>query len=165
MKKAFEVIGMDHFERPANPDFSIGSAVLNVQTSVLDYLMADQVAARLLNSAEKVPDGTRLLRLSELYDILQAAIWSELRTGAEIRIMHRNLQREHLKRIANALLRPGARAPADAASLQRENAVQLVAQIRGAMAKPESKEAKAHLADALNTLTEVLKAPLQRAGV
>ncbi len=158
-------IGMDHFERPANPDFSIGSAVLNVQTSVLDYLMNDQVAARLLNSAEKVSDGTRLLKLSELYDILQAAIWSELRTGAEIRMMRRNLQREHVKRIANALLRPGARTPADVGSLQRENAVQLVAQIRGAMAKPMSKEAKAHLADTLNTLTEVLKAPLQRSGV
>ena len=156
---------MDHFERPAKPDFSIGSAVLNVQTSVLDYLMNDQVASRLLNSAEKVSDGTRLLKLSELYDILQAAIWSELRTGAEIRIMRRNLQCEHVKRIASALLRPGARTPADVGSLQRENAVQLVAQIRGAMAKSMSKEAKAHLADALNTLTEVLKAPLQRAGV
>lgn len=158
-------IGMDHFERPANPDFSIGTAVLNVQTSVLDYLMADQVATRLLNSAEKVADGTRLLKLSELYDILQAAIWSELRTGGEIRMMRRNLQREHVKRIANALLRPSARAPADVGSLQRENAVQLLAQIRGAMTKPMSKEAKAHLADASNTLTEVLKAPLQRAGV
>ena len=158
-------IGMDHFERPANPDFSIGTAVLNVQTSVLDYLFADQVAARLLNSAEKVADGIRLLKLSELYDILQAAIWSELRTGGDIRIMRRNLQREHVKRIASALLRPSARAPADVASLQRDNAVQLLAQIRSAMVKPMSKEAKAHLADVLNTLTEVLKAPLQRTGV
>ena len=79
--------------------------------------------------------------------------------------MRRNLQREHVKRIANALLRPGTRTPADVGSLQRENAVQLVSQIRGAMAKPMSKEAKAHLADAVNTLTEVLKAPLQRTGV
>ncbi len=158
-------IAIDHFDRPSNPDFSVSTAVLNVQSSVLDYLLSDAVATRLLNSADKVADPSRLLKLSDLYDGLQSAIWSELKTGADIRSMRRNLQREHVKRIANALTRPGARTPADAGSLQRENAVQLAAQIRGAMGKPMSKEAKAHLADALNTLTESLKAPLQRAGV
>ena len=160
-------IGIDHYERPNNPDFSVSNAVLNVQSTVLDYLLSDAVAARLLNSADKVADPSRLLRLPDLYDGLQSAIWSELKSGTDIRSMRRNLQREHVRRIANVLIRPNARTPADAGSLQRENAVQLAAQIRGAMAagKPISKEAKAHLADALNTLTEALKAPLQRAGV
>ena len=157
-------IGIDHFDRPSNPDFSVASALLNVQSTMLDYLLSDAVAARLLSSAEKVADPSRLLTLSDLYDSLQSAIWSELKSGADIRSMRRNLQREHVKRIANALIRPAARTPADVGSLQRENAVQLSAQIRGAMGKPMSKEAKAHLADALNTLAEALKAPLQRAG-
>jgi hypothetical protein len=51
------------------------------------------------------------------------------------------------------------------ASLQRANAVQLVAQLRTALAKPMSKEAHAHVADVLNGLTEALKAPMQRTGV
>ena len=106
-----------------------------------------------------------MLKLSELYDLLQASIWSELRTGGDISLLRRNLQREHVKRIANALLRPGARAPADMASLQRANAVQLVAQLRTALSKPMSKEAHAHVADVLNGLTEALKAPMQRTGV
>lgn len=55
--------------------------------------------------------------------------------------------------------------PADARSLQREQAVQLLASIRAASGKPMSPEAKAHLAESQATLTEVLKASLVRAGV
>ena len=77
-----------------------------------------------------------------------------------------NLQRNHLGRIANALVKPSATTPADARALQRENATQLAAQIRAALAKPGmSKEARAHLSESLNTLTEALKAPLTRAAV
>lgn len=158
-------LGIDHFQRGLNPDISIANSILNLQRAVLDVLMADQVAQRLLDSQEKVADASKLLKLSDLYDTLQAAVWSELRTGGDIVSLRRNLQREHLRRVANALVRPANTTPADARSLQRENALQLQAQIRAAMGKPMSKEARAHLAESLNTLNEALKAPLQRAGV
>lgn len=159
-------IGIDHFERPRNPDVSISAAVLKVQAAVLDQLMADGVAARILDSQEKVADPAKAMRLSEVYDTLQGAIWSELKTGQDISGMRRNLQRDHLRRVATALVKPAATTPADARALQRENATQLAAQIRGAVAKPGmSKEARAHLNESLQTLTEALKAPLQRAGV
>ncbi len=159
-------IAVDQFERPDNPDVSVASAVLKVQRSVLDQLMADSVAARILDSQDKVAERSKAMRLSEVYDTLQGAIWSELRTGQEITSMRRNLQREHLRRIAGALVKPAATTPADARSLQRENAIELQQQIRAALAKPGmSKESKAHLNESLSTLTEALKAPLQRAGV
>ena len=105
-------------------------------------------------------------QLSELYDTLQGSIWSELKTGREVTPMRRNLQREHLRRVAGALLRPSGSVPADARSLQRMNAIQLASEIRSAQAKPGfSKETKAHLAESLNTLDEALKAPMQRVGV
>ena len=159
-------IGIDHFERPRNPDVSVSAAVLKVQGAVLDQLMADSVAARILDSQEKVSDPSKAIRLSEVYDTLQGAIWSELKTGQDISGMRRNLQRNHLGRIANALVKPSPTAPADARALQRENATQLAAQIRAALAKPGmSKEARAHLSESLNTLPEALKAPLTRAAV
>ena len=96
---------------------------------------------------------------------MQGAIWSELRTGGDISGMRRNLQREHLKRISAALLKASGNTPADARSLQRENALTLASHIRSAVSKPMSKEAKAHLSESLNTLNEALKAPMQRAGV
>jgi hypothetical protein len=79
--------------------------------------------------------------------------------------MRRNLQREHVRRVAGALLRPTAAQPADARSLLRFNAQALVAELRASQAKPAfSKETRAHLAESLNTLEEALKAPMQRAG-
>ena len=158
-------LSIDQFERRGNPDISIANSVLNLQKGVLDVLLADSVAQRLLDSQEKVVNPASLMKLSDLYDTLQNAIWSELRTGGDISTMRRNLQREHLKRIANALIKPAPNTPADARSLQRENAIVLGSQMRAAMAKPMSKEAKAHLSESLNTLGEALKAPMQRAGV
>jgi hypothetical protein len=164
-------IGMDHFERVRgqgirNPDVSISTAVLNVQRAVLDQLMADDVAARLLSSQEKVADQSKVLKLSDMYDSVQGAIWSELKSGQEITSMRRNLQREHLRRVADGLVRPSATQPADARSLKRESAVQLQADIRKAVANPKlSKESRAHLNESLNTLSEALKAQLTRTTV
>ena len=158
-------LGIDHFDRPRNPDMSIANAVLNVQRSVLDPLMSDAVAARLIDSQEKLGDPAKALRLSELYDTLQGAVWSELKTGQDISRMRRNLQREHLRRVATTLTRPVATTPADARSLQRENAYTLQQQLRAAVARGGmSKEARAHLAESLSTLDEALKAPIIRAG-
>jgi len=158
-------LGIDHFARPRNPDISIANAVLNLQKSVLDQLLSDQVATRLLDSQEKVSSSTRLLKLSDLYDTLQNAIWAELKTGRDISPMRRNLQREHLRRIVNMMLRTSPTTPADARSLAREDALEIQGQIRAALAKGgQSKETRAHLRETLDTLTETLKAPMQRAS-
>jgi hypothetical protein len=161
-------LSIDHFDRwgagRGNPDVSIANSVLNLQRGTLDILYADAVAQRLLDSQDKVAKLADAMKLSEVYDTLQNAIWSELRTGGDITTMRRNLQREHIKRIGNALTRPATNSPADVRSLMRDGAVQLQGQIRAAMAKPMSKEAKAHLGESLNTLTEALKASLQRAA-
>ena len=158
-------LGIDHFARPRNPDISIANAVLNLQKSVLDQLLSDQVATRLLDSQEKVSDRTKLLKLSDLYDTLQNAIWAELKTGREISPMRRNLQREHLKRVVNMLVRTSATMPADARSLAREDAIEIQGNIRAALARGgHSKETRAHLRESLDTLSEALKAPMQRAS-
>ena len=158
-------VGIDQFERPANPLISIADAVLNVQKAILDHLMSSTVAARILESQDRVADGSRVLRLAELYELLQSAIWSEARAGKDAGALRRNLQREHLRRVANALLRPAVTAPADARSLLRANAQRLVLELRAARAKAGlSVEARAHYAESLNSLEETLKATLQRAG-
>ena len=159
-------LGIDHFARPRNPDVSIANAVLTVQKSVLDALLSDQVAARLLDSQEKVADRTKLLKLSDLYDALQNAVWSELKNGREITAMRRNLQREHLKRVAGMLVRTSPTMPADARSLAREDAIEMQGHIRSALARGgQSKESRAHLRESLDTLTEALKAPMQRTSI
>jgi len=145
--------------------FTLSARVLEVQTQVLDRLMSDAVAMRLLDGSFKASEGKSYLSLSDLYDGLQAAIWGDLKGKGDIGLMRRNLQREHVRRVAHLLTR-GNGAPADARALQRENAKALIAQLRTAQARPGlSKEARAHLADSLNTLEEAVKAPMQRVGV
>ncbi|MFZ6723389.1 zinc-dependent metalloprotease [Undibacterium sp. Ji49W] len=158
-------LGVDHFQRASRSDISISARLLGLQTAALDQLMSDVVAQRMLNTAEKLRDPKKVLSLHELYGNLQASIWSELSNGAEITSARRNLQREHLKRLSNALIKPTATAPADARSLQREQATQLLSAIRGAVGKPMSPESRAHLSESLATLNEVLKASLVKTGV
>ena len=152
-------------DAPPTTMFSLSNQVIALQKTVLDQVMSDAVAARIVDFEGHSVDPKQAFRLSELYDTLNAAIWSELKSGRDITPLRRNLQREHLRRVAGALIRPSATTPADARALQRETAKSLAAQIKAAQAKPGfSKEARAHLAESANTLEEALKAPMQRAG-
>ena len=151
---------------PAGQDFSLATQVLGIQRNVLSQLMSDAVAHRLLDSEVKLDNPRVGFRLAELYEGLQRTIWSELRTGQDIPLLRRNLQRDHLQRIASALLRPPATLPADAASLLREAAHTLKRDTEAAARKSAlSKEARAHLTAAASALGEALKAPMQRAGI
>ena len=142
--------------------FTLSTRVLALQTTVLDRLMSDAVASRMLDTSLKVSDGQKALSLSDLYEGLQGAIWSDLKGGGDIGLMRRNLQREHVKRVVYMLTR-NPNAPADARALQRENAKSLMVQLRTAQSRAGlSKEARAHLADCYNTLEEALKAQMQR---
>ncbi|MGB8600520.1 MAG: zinc-dependent metalloprotease [Burkholderiales bacterium] len=158
-------LAVNHFESHVNPDYSLNNQVINLQRSVLDQVMSDGVATRLIDAETKLDNPQQALRLSELYDSLQNAIWSELRSSGEINGLRRNLQREHLRRVATSLIRPNG-GPADVRSLMRENAKQLQLNIQAALAKAGmGREAVAHLRESLETLNEALKAPLQRMGV
>ncbi len=145
---------------------NIPGAVARVQLVALDRLLAAPTAQRLLDLPGYVPEGQRkgLISLNEVYGTLQTAVWSELKTGADIDRLRRNLQREYLKRLQAVLTRPPANLPADALSLARLHATQLQADLRAAMAKGtnQSPETKAHLADSLGLLSEALRATMQR---
>ena len=79
--------------------------------------------------------------------------------------MRRELQREHLNRIATQLLRPTA-ARADTRSLMRAEAQTLQKALRGALSrKGWNAEVRAHLQDSLDAVSEALSARMQRAGL
>ncbi len=149
-----------------NPDFSLRGRVLALQTGVLNQLLSDAVLARLLDSEVKASQPGDALTLTELFTALRVSIWSELKTGGSIPGPRRDLQREHLRRIATVLTRPSPGTPADAVALFRAEAKQLSAQIKAA-ASTGGRDAitRAHLAESAGTLDEALKAPLVRQGV
>ncbi|CAG0954827.1 hypothetical protein BURK2_00402 [Burkholderiales bacterium] len=152
-------------DRVINPEYSLAEQVLTLQRSVLDQLMSEAIAARLIESELKTAAGAKAFRLSELQATVQAAVWSELEAGKDIPPLRRNLQREYTRRLAGGLIKPSSTAPADLRPLQRETARQLASRLKATLAKAKlGVESRAHLAETLETLEEALKAPLQRAG-
>ncbi|MCO5123787.1 MAG: zinc-dependent metalloprotease [Rhizobacter sp.] len=169
-------LGADYLERwdavrsgeaATGTDFSLTVVVLDLQKKLLETLMSDAVAARLLDSAEKAPSGPqRALRLDELDARLTQAVWSELGAGGDIPPLRRELQRDHVNRLANQLLRPQTQSRADARSLWRVRARSLAAQLNTAARRPGLSEAtRAHLQDSADTLNQALAAKLTRQGV
>lgn len=155
----------DYNEWDRGGPVNIPAAVLSVQTVAMDRLLSPGTASRLLDLPSYVPDANKrnIISLAEVYDTLQGAVWSELKTGKEIDRLRRNLQREHLKRVQNLLVRGSATLPPDALSLMRMQSVELQAQLKRASANGKlSVESRAHLQDSLSQLTEALRASMVR---
>ena len=149
-------------------DFSLSAVVLDMQRGVLAALMNDATAVRLLDSAEKSPSGAgRSLRVAELYAQLTHAVWSELdRPGSAIAARRRELQREHVNRLAGLMLRPQALSRADARASLRVEARALAQRLdRAARRAGTDADTRAHLQDSAETLSRALAARLERAGV
>jgi len=156
---------VDYNEGNRTGPLNVPAAVASVQRVAMDRLLAPNTASRLLDLPSYIPDSKRkgMISLSEVYVTLQKSIWSELKSGTEIDRLRRNLQREHLKRLQTVLVRSPANLPPDALSLARLHATQLQSDLRAAVAKGgQSVETRAHLADSLGSLSEALRATMQR---
>jgi hypothetical protein len=163
-------LGVDHLERldrsDRSADFSLATSVLTLQRAALDQLMSDNVAARLADAETKVADRRQLLSLAEVHGQLADAVWSELKSGREIDSLRRNLQREHVKRVAAGLVRPSSAVAADIRAVNRQVAVKLQADLQRAASKAAlTPTTRAHLSESASVLADALRAPLIKQGV
>ncbi|WP_374564621.1 zinc-dependent metalloprotease [Ideonella sp.] len=161
----------DYLERfsgtePVPTDYTIDAIVLDLQRALLNQLMSETLAARLLDAQAKADSPKEAFGLAELYGRLTRDIWAELGRPGDITAARRDLQREHLARLANLLLKPSANSRADARSLLRAEARGLLDRMANASRRADlSPEARAHLADSAEALRSALTATIQRAGV
>jgi hypothetical protein len=148
-------------------EFSPSQRVLAVQRALLNHLMGDAVAMRILSNQNASAKRGESFQLSELYTRLDRDIWSELRDGGDIAASRRELQREHLNRVTALLLRPAAASGSvDTRSLVRAEATDLLARIKSAENRGSlSADARAHLKDCDETLSQALSARVLRVGV
>lgn len=156
----------DTLRRGTQPpvDRSLDATLLNMQTQALDRLMSPRVAERLQNSQTKLSTTKDSFTLSELYTSINRSIWGDGPGFGDVSISRRALQREHLRRLATAILRPGlGSAQGDARALHRLTAKSLLAKAQGAKANPRlSIETRAHLDEVADTLEAALKAQTSR---
>ena len=158
---------LERGESLAEPtEFPLGQTVLDLQRAILNRLMGDSLATRVLDTEAKVSPPAQPLRLAELYDQLEADVWSELAGSGDIPQPRRELQREHVSRMAALVLRPGLMTRSDARAMVRSRGAALAQRLeRAAGRKGLSGEARAHLTDSAETLRSALAATQQRAGV
>ena len=147
-------------------DFSLTQRVLGLQRALLGQLMSDSVAARIIDSQGKAAQRDEAFQLSELYGRLERDIWSELSAGGDIGAPRRELQREYINRVSAMLLRPSPSGRADARGLVRARAQALLPRVLAASQRSGlSADARAHLQDSADTLSQALSARLLRSGL
>jgi hypothetical protein len=161
----------DYFERAdafstgefttATTDFSVADQWLALHQPVLDGLMSDKLAARLLDNIDKTSDlEHHPLTWQEVQTRLQHHIWPTNSAWAMSSAWQRNLQRSHVNRLSAALLHGGTRA--DVRAQYRRMAQQLLKQLIAGSAQHLSEEANAHRLDCIGTIERALKASVIR---
>ncbi|HLL10643.1 MAG TPA: zinc-dependent metalloprotease [Rubrivivax sp.] len=184
---------LDRAESAGGPtDFALPQRLLELQRAVLNFLMSDGLAARVLDSGAKMDRPDQAFQLSELYQRLSDDLWGELGkpgTGAGTLVIapaRRELQRDFINRLATAAMRPLPSARVDSRGLLRVQARAVLARLEAAQArnplalqpaaggangrgngKPNvaAGDTSAHLADCIETLRQALNATLQRQGL
>jgi hypothetical protein len=152
-----------------NTDFALPQRLLDLQRAVLNFLMSDGLAARVLDSGNKVDKPEQAFQLSELYRRVYDDVWGELGAGGALRgpitPARRELQRSYVNRLTAALLRPSPVARADARGLMRVQARQLLTRLESASShagRAADADTRVHLSDSVDTLRQALSANVQR---
>ena len=155
---------------PVSTDYPVESVMLDLQRQVLAALMSDGLAQRLEDSAPKLDKPALGLTPSEVYGRITRSLWSDANNfGADgkgdIPARRRELQRDHVNRLAVVLLRTPGGVRVDMRSTLRAEAAALLPRIQAAQHRAGLSEAsRLHLADCAETLRVALAAPMQRAG-
>jgi len=160
----------DYFERaegvtdatgqPIQTDFPVAVQLMRLQREVLNQLMNDTLAERMLDNIDKSRDlEPSPLTVRELHRRVREAVWT---AGAsdEAAPWRRNLQRDHVNRVAAGVLRGSARADVRAQWLQQARI--LIEQLRRPTGQSADSTAEAHRRDCLATLERALSAQFTR---
>jgi hypothetical protein len=176
--------GSDSMSSGGSMDYPIYSRILAIQKIVLNQCFNASIMSRLQNQELQNDAGNNPIRLSEIFQALTDGIWSDSITtkggdGKSLKssTIHRNLQREHLRRLCTMVL--GSRRspyedlygyvvfagdfgniPADARSLARQHLVEIGKRIEKNL---DSKDfqvddtTRAHLSECRQRISKVLE--------
>ena len=155
---------------PVSTDYPVEAVMLDFQRQLLFALMSDGLAQRLEDSVPKLDHPAQALTVAEVYGRITRALWSDAGNfGADgkgdIPARRRELQRDHVNRLATVLLHTPGGVRVDLRATLRAEAAALLPRIQAAQHRAGLSEAsRLHLADCAETLRVALNAPMQRAG-
>ncbi|WP_367848721.1 zinc-dependent metalloprotease [Rhodoferax sp. WC2427] len=150
-------------EAPASAgDLPLAREVFGLRLLVLNSLMGDALAGKLLDNDSRLAPSEAALRLPELVRRVEAEVWTDT---AAPNAEQRELQHAYTERLAALVLRPSGATRADARSMVRGQAMALLARISAAQQRRgNNADIQQHLADNALTLRNALSAKLVRSS-
>jgi hypothetical protein len=143
-------------------DFSVADQLLALQRDIQAHLMSETLAERLLDNIDKTRDKEKApLTVRELQRTLQEAVWSAVPLPPGTDSGRRNLQRDHVNRLAATIVRSNS-ARADVRSIMRQQALKLLKQLKSAREGDPNGMDDAHRQDCIATLNSALQASVLR---
>jgi hypothetical protein len=161
------------FERQSDFDWSVWTApqldyplhqqVLAVQSAPFNSLYHPVKLSRILDMEMRYSSPDDRFALADLFTGVRQAVWSELDAGGNSNSFRRNLQREHLRRLIQIVLRPEEGTPEDAVTLARADLVDLRGKIEKALSGGQLDGVnRAHLEETRARIQQALEAQVTR---
>jgi hypothetical protein len=173
--------------RSASTDFPLHERVLDIQRTALNQLLNATVLQRIQSNSLKAEKDAQPLTVAEVFRSVTDGVWSDLPNGAAKEdkkpgagsIIRRNLQREHVKKLAGMVLGPkgngggyviyfgdfdSGSAPPDACSLARRHLREIGQRIQVALNDQQAavdETTRAHLEECHERINKVLGASMQ----
>lgn len=169
--------GNDSIFSSGSMDYNLYDRIAAIHRIVLNQCLNAGVFSRLQNQALLVEADSKPLQISELFQSITDGVWSDLGAGSSP--IRRNLQREHLNRLATLVLGSRRNAyqdyysyvvflgsssiPADAKSLARMHLTQINERIGRALNGNVDETTRAHLLECRQRISKALD-PVVTAG-
>ncbi|HVS00814.1 MAG TPA: zinc-dependent metalloprotease [Thermoanaerobaculia bacterium] len=158
-------LAWDHWGSPGHfngrLDFPYLSEISDIQRVFLNRL-TDPYRLAWMREAEVKFGAGQVLTLPDLFAGLTESLWSEVWTapGRDVPALRRDVQRLHLDRMIELLVRPPDRMPADARALARRQLRELHARLSRRLTPPYKFDAytEAHLQDTRERIETALEA-------
>jgi hypothetical protein len=149
-------------------DVPIHATLVSMQGNLLASLTNQAKLARMIDNELRMPRGADAYTVAELFQNLTAGIWTEIRSGADVSSIRRNLQRAYIDRMGAIVMneRPSPAMPSwpeDARALARLELGQLLHQLHDQLqADRVDRVTKAHYLDSHARIGQALEQSLTK---
>jgi hypothetical protein len=145
-------------------EYPLHDTVLALQQLTLQALFNPVKLDRLVDMEMLFPSGQAPFTLAEMFNGVHQAVWSEVYAGGAPKIpsLRRALQREHMKRMGDLLLRPSPDTPEDAVTMARATLSDLKSKLAATPSASLDPATRAHLDETKARIEAALSAAMLR---
>ena len=115
-------------------DYPLHEVIADMHKQTLKELFLPIRLERIQDVSLRLPSGSETFALADLFDGVATAVWAPVSKGPTI--YQRSLQRMHVQKMIQIMIKPDSRTPADAQALARLILNEIEGQLQGAPKSP-----------------------------